>query len=147
MTREIASEYVFERVAGGDARWPVSLSSDIPNNIRTATEAICQELEEIVPRPASKEAISASPGKYVPALRHILELYDQKHLQAKKNQPSSELPRLFGLTPMVYCQWRFITVNAKTLGSITSMRVGTSHEEHLELFYKIFDFSRLGFKR
>ncbi|KAG0162771.1 hypothetical protein DFQ30_001320, partial [Apophysomyces sp. BC1015] len=63
--KAMAAGYIYERVAGGDPLWTESVDI-VSTDIINAVDSLCEEL-----------SMSVSPGKYVPALRHILQVYNE----------------------------------------------------------------------
>ncbi|KAG0165228.1 hypothetical protein DFQ29_001721, partial [Apophysomyces sp. BC1021] len=66
----VASMYAFERLGRGSPCWSDSVEVTLP--LVAITDSICDGLEAIPPKPATPQAISASPCYFLPALKHIL---------------------------------------------------------------------------
>ena len=141
-TRRIASEYAFERIAGGQATWPAEVPAHL--GLVATVNRLCEELEALVPKPATKKSISASPGAYLPALKHILKSYEAEHRVAgdAKRPASLTLPRLFPLTPQPSLQWRHISLNAEILASLIQQDPPSAPQDYNRVFESVFDLSR-----
>ncbi|KAG0170893.1 hypothetical protein DFQ29_009088, partial [Apophysomyces sp. BC1021] len=105
--KDIASKYAFERIGGGTPEWPDCVEPTLP--LVALTDSLCDDLEARVPKPATQEAISASPGSYVPVLKYILSCYEEEHRVAattEQQSPDTHLPRLFSISPTPNTKWR-----------------------------------------
>lgn len=134
---------------------------------------IIEELQAVITRPCDPASLSADPGAFFPILRYILQKYTSAHQEAEaalalmalsrdgeeededkgneagRNKDLEKLPRLFSLVPLPKFHWRFVTVNAKSLSSLLSIKptgVG-NYERNLELFDKVLDLDKYRFNR
>ncbi|OZJ06030.1 hypothetical protein BZG36_01106 [Bifiguratus adelaidae] len=130
------------RIAGGQATWPAEVPAHL--GLVATVNRLCEELEALVPKPATKQSISASPGTYLPALKHILKSYEIEHSVAReaKRSESLALPHLFPLTPQPSLQWRHISLNAGTLASLTQQDRPSAPRDYSRVFESVFDLSR-----
>jgi hypothetical protein len=143
--RKIA-EYGLARVAGGVPIWPQGIEPTLP--LFTVVDGLCNELENVCPKPATPEQLSASPGEFVPTLKTILEMYDTIYLEDQAKGSSTQLPRLFSLCPLPSFRWRFITLNAELLASFfPSIQNPNCPAEYALTFYQLFNFEQFGFHR
>ena len=75
------AEYGLARVAGGVPVWPQDIEPTLP--LFTIVDGLCNDLENVCPKPAAPEKLSASPGEFVPTLKTTLEIYETVHLETK----------------------------------------------------------------
>ncbi|KAF7721558.1 hypothetical protein EC973_004497 [Apophysomyces ossiformis] len=142
--KDFAREYIYERVCGGDPLWPGAVPL-VSTHITGAVNSLCEELSSVIPVPATAEIMSASPGRFVPALRYILSIYDEEYKNSKGSD-DEELPRRFSLSPMPSTKWRFATINAKALSCLTESTSEGDFEQNSALFHTVFDFTKLGYR-
>lgn len=145
---EIAHKYAFERIGGGNPEWPSTVEPTLP--LVAVIDSICDDLEALVPKPATQERISASPGAYLPALKYILSCYEAEHrvAEASEEEPDyTSLPRLFSISPKPSTKWRFISINAELLASLLPIAAPNDPSDYAQVFFEVFDFSRFGFDR
>ncbi|GAA5813215.1 hypothetical protein MFLAVUS_006689 [Mucor flavus] len=104
--------------------------------------------------PLSKESLNNEPFKILPALRHILEKYDdiykaQATQKDKTDSMNSLLPRRFGLFPNPTLHWRFIKIDAQNLTGIfpeakqKKQANESSFDYQQRCFYQMFALKRL----
>jgi hypothetical protein len=138
------AEYGLARVTGGVPVWPQDVEPTLP--LFTIVDGLCNDLENVCPKPATPEQLSASPGEFVPTLKTILEMYDSIYLENQAKGSSTQLPRLFSLCPLPSFRWRFITLNAALLASFfPSLLKPTRPADYTAVFYEILNFEQFGF--
>ncbi|GAA5809637.1 hypothetical protein MFLAVUS_003049 [Mucor flavus] len=129
---------------------------DVGNNLTSFLNPLILEVKNrIFTVPLSKESLINEPFKILPALRHILEKYDNiyKAQATQKDKTDSTkplLPRRFSLFPNPTLHWRFIKIDAQNLTGIfpdakQKKQVNESSFDHQQrCFYQMFAFKRLG---
>jgi hypothetical protein len=146
--KTISEDYALERVIGGVPIWPINIESNLA--VFTIVDGLCNELEVVCPKPATPESLSASPGTFIPALKHILRQYDRiywEHANAKQSS-TRVLPRLFSIAPLPSFHWRSISMNANLLANLfTTVEKPECPAEYGAVFYQIFNFEQFGFDR
>jgi hypothetical protein len=140
------AEYGLARVAGGVPVWPQDIEPTLP--LFTIVDGLCNDLENVCPKPATPEELSASPGEFVPTLKTILEIYETIHLENQAKSSSTQLPRLFSLCPLPSFRWRCITLNAELLASFfPSIQKPDCPAQYASVFHQVFNFDQFGFQR
>ncbi|KAL7325713.1 hypothetical protein PS15p_208164 [Mucor circinelloides] len=105
--------------------------------------------------PLTKESLNNEPFKILPALRYILNKYDDIYMAqaAQKDKADSTkppLPRRFSLFPNPSLHWRFIKIDAQNLTGIFPVakqkkQANESSFDHQQrCFYQAFAFKKLG---
>ncbi|ORE03062.1 hypothetical protein BCV72DRAFT_316222, partial [Rhizopus microsporus var. microsporus] len=98
--------------------------SDVASSLSSFLNPLILEMKSRMPMlPVSKVSLNNGPFKILPALRHILEKYENLHMAQpspidKDNASKLVPPRLFSLFPNPGLGWRFIKVDAQNLTGI-----------------------------
>jgi hypothetical protein len=75
-------------IAAGE--WPADWPEEISLIMIATVNNLCSQLESLIPRPLTEQALSASPGNYVPALKYMLRDLGSVHEQAKNEKKRSQ---------------------------------------------------------
>ena len=144
--KKIANEYLYEILAGGNPVMPEYLL-DATNDINHAMTVVWNELIPYMPRPCTIAEMAARPGNFIPALDYILKEFHLEHANAQQQSKSNTrtLPRLFSLAPLPGRNWRFVDIDGATVAGILNMQLPRTHQERLDIFTKVFDFSKYRF--
>lgn len=133
-------------------------SADIVHAVNT----LVNELQPLIPQPCNKGELSASPSKFIPSLRYILENYTVEHQENEAAAyiaglsindkriacATKTLPKLFALFPIPKFQWRFISLNAKALKALVSLpATDDDYDGNADVFNYVFRLKEYGFKR
>ncbi|GAA5811631.1 hypothetical protein MFLAVUS_005071 [Mucor flavus] len=129
---------------------------DVGNNLTSFLNPLILEVKNrIFTLPLSNESLNNEPFKILPALRHILEKYDDIYKaratqKDKTDSMKSLLPRCFILFPNPTLHWRFIKIDAQNLTGIfpdakQKKQANESSFDHQQrCFFQMFAFKRLG---
>ncbi|GAA5811153.1 hypothetical protein MFLAVUS_004583 [Mucor flavus] len=132
---------------------------DVGNNLTSFLNPLILEAKNrISTLPLFKESLSNKPFKILPALRHILEKYDDiyKAQATQKDKTDSMkflLSRRFSIFSNPTLHWRFIKIDAQNLTGIfpdakQKKQANESSFDHQQrCFYQMFAFKRLGIQR
>lgn len=138
-------EYCYQYVCRGEPKWPTSIDLSEENKLRIIDH--CNTLRNLSDESISLKSLSASPGNYVRWFSYILSVYEEDHrahsLYDVRRLP---LPKRFSITPVPSFRCKFVTVSANALSSFIKGTRPTGYEGQLELFYRVFDFTKLRFK-
>lgn len=116
---QIAYDYIFEDVAGGEISWPPCLENG-SLDLFMAIVSVRDFLAPLMPETCTLSALAEQPGGCVPVLYAILQEYEREHEQNEEKTPEA-LPRLFSLSPQPSFHQRFVTINAKALRALVHM--------------------------
>lgn len=141
----IVKEYCYQYVCRGEPKWPtgVALSDDLKLKIRNE----CDPLRDHTTESVSLKSLSASPGNYIRCFSHILSAYEEEH---RNHSPFDvrrlPLPRLFSISPKPSCRCRFVNISVNALSCFVKESLPRGYENQLQMFHRIFDFTKLRFK-
>lgn len=141
----IVKEYCYQYVCRGEPKWPtgVALSDDLKLKIRNE----CDPLRDHTTESVSLKSLSASPGNYICCFSHILSAYEEEH---RNHSPFDvrrlPLPRLFSISPKPSCRCRFVNISVNALSCFVKESLPRGYENQLQMFHRIFDFTKLRFK-
>jgi hypothetical protein len=143
--------------------WPSDVVDFVSCDILSTLHVIEEGLLPKIPRPCTSTKRSATPGAFIPALKHMLSQYELEHLEYSVAMylanPKSEtvkpdpsvtrtLPKLFALFPIPSMHWRFVHLNAKSIKALLSIPGPLDdYEGNMQLFEQVFDLAKFGFNR
>jgi len=131
-----------------------SFESEDANNLLPIIANITKELLVFIKdetqniKTLKKEDLSEDPGAVVPLFSFILRSLEEVHNDTSF-QTDITLPRLIGLFPNPSLTWKFLHINYQTLASYIPKTkeekrpLRPSYSDQLDLFHKVFDFSKL----
>jgi hypothetical protein len=134
--KKLAEDYGLPLLRGATPDWPAGVTRDLV--VKATVEHLCIDLKGHIPSPLEPEAISASPGDYIPVLKRVLDEYETMH-RPNANNGSEPLPKLFGIYPQVSVHWRFISLDARALASFVNINRPHQLSEYPQLFHQVFD--------
>ncbi|ORE01191.1 hypothetical protein BCV72DRAFT_82419 [Rhizopus microsporus var. microsporus] len=130
VVKKLVYNYIFHEVLTNIARSDMPedfLAQDTLNLVPSLQVHIDRIIQPIKNRlqqpPLNKEIITANPFTVLNVMAFILDLYEQKNVQAQRQQPEQQRqrrpqPRLFSLFPNSSYKWRFIKLDGENLNTI-----------------------------
>jgi hypothetical protein len=127
-------------IAAGE--WPADWPEEISLIMIATVNNLCSQLESLIPRPLTEQALSASPGNYVPALKYMLRDLGSVHEQAKneKKIDLKDCNKDFLDWPNTLYEMRFISLYAEILASILpSISRSNKPSDYINVYHEVFD--------
>ncbi|KAI8967153.1 hypothetical protein BDF20DRAFT_928839, partial [Mycotypha africana] len=146
LVKKVTSDFCYQEICQGKPKWPTDdyLTKDIKAKIQT----FCEPWKKKLGKKVNMKTLSADPGSFVPFLLSLNAEFEREHDDHKpfdvRRRP---LPKLLSLLPKVSVQWRFITLSVNALSSFVKRSLPRNYQSQLELFFNVFDFKKLRYKR
>lgn len=139
----IVDNYCYQYICRGSPQWP---DHELLNeSMKTYINRFCYPLRELLNTRVSLTELSAAPEKFIPFLFHLVRLQENQSESLSENDIK---PRSISALPRPKLHWRFITVNLQALTAFVGVGTRPSgYVDQLKLFYRVFDFHRLRYKR
>ncbi|KAI9256409.1 hypothetical protein EDC94DRAFT_565497 [Helicostylum pulchrum] len=117
----ISNSFCYPFVCGMNPEWP----KDIDDSKRIE---IYNAISEYIPStPVNTVKTFANPGRYIPVLSKLLEIYEKEH----DSTLSQKKPVLFSLAPSPSMKWRYITINSNCLAAFTEQKLPKNYSDVL----------------
>jgi hypothetical protein len=135
--KQLVERFVLKKLNNEEERWPNNLPQDLL--LVAAVEYYCLQLSEHLPESIAPEAVSKSPGLYIPALKFMLtQIETDHHIAIAKGEPA---PALFTLFPQPSLKWRFVPIDIRVLSSFfPDIQRPNRPVDYAETAYQVFNF-------
>ncbi|KAI8968532.1 hypothetical protein BDF20DRAFT_839628 [Mycotypha africana] len=146
LLKKVTSDFCYQEICQGKPKWPTDdyLTEDIKAKIQT----FCEPWKKKLGKKVNMKTLSADPGSFVPFLLSLNAEFEREHDDHKSfDVRRRPLPKLLSLLPKVSVHWRFITLSVNALSSFVKRSLPRNYQSQLELFFHVFDFKKLRYKR
>ncbi|RCH93528.1 hypothetical protein CU097_009585 [Rhizopus azygosporus] len=135
---KLADDFCWELLTNGEPKWPIKYFDLVTIQHIEQILPIYDGLQARLPTPPTVKNLAAFPTKFVPALAAIISELEQ--LCVEHEDDNAKMPRRFSLMPTPSMRWRYISINAKALQTITKHKSDGTYKGNVSLFYSIFNF-------
>ncbi|KAI9483863.1 MAG: hypothetical protein EXX96DRAFT_477245, partial [Benjaminiella poitrasii] len=146
---DIAEKYCYQLICQGTPEWPNTTNDLNIQDIRQRITNFCLPLKDLLNIRATLVTLSQSPDKTIPLLLFLLAELEQDHRNSTPYDVRRlPLPRLSSVLPSPTYHWRLITISANALNAfLPGQSLPRGYVDQLQLFYTVFKFYKLRFRR
>ncbi|CEI86448.1 hypothetical protein RMCBS344292_00888 [Rhizopus microsporus] len=141
---KLADDFCWELLTNGEPKWPIKYFDLVTIQHIEQILPIYDGLQARLPIPPTVKNLTAFPTKFVPALAAIISELEQ--LCVEHEDDNAKMPRRFSLMPTPSMRWRYISINAKALQTITKHKSDGTYKGNVSMFYSIFNFKKFGYE-
>ncbi|KAL0146424.1 hypothetical protein V8B55DRAFT_1431939 [Mucor lusitanicus] len=140
----VVDKFAYPYVGRGFAEWPSK--PFVNDDFKATVKRMCTPLQSLVVSPATLENMSANPQDYFLCLKQVSVAIEEQHSNHAMDVRRVPPPRAFALLPTPTIRWPTVSLSCDAISSFMRKPRRRGYNQQLQLYYDIFDFSKLGFE-